>query len=149
MKNELFMEILELPSFKESEAAALFYKIVIAVDAIHDRGFLHRDIKPENILASVTLLKQPPPTPDAHLYAKCHETWIAPKLIDFGMADTMIGSDGDSMRGLVGSPGFMAPEICGPGERIHTPAMDIYSLGVLLFMLVTATVPHAEQVGVG
>ena len=51
------------------------------------------------------------------------------------MAGLVRNKDGTAPRGCMGSPGFMAPEICHGAE--HAPSIDIYALGVLLFVMLT------------
>ena len=80
-----------------------------ALDFIHGKGLTHRDIKPPNII-----------------YVKGK-----PKLADLGLVTDIRLQDGE--RTLVGTPGFMPP----PPERPGTPAADIYSLGIVLYVLST------------
>lgn len=63
------------------------------------------------------------------------------KLVDFGLARPY--SESRSVKARLGSPGFMAPEVIRY-ER-HTPAMDIYSLGVLLFVMLTGHKPMRSE----
>lgn len=88
---------------------------------LHSRRVLHRDVKAEN-------LRLTRPTRE----------WVADmsrfhiKLIDFGLS-CVLGDVPEA--GWLGTPGYVAPEVidCQP----HTPAMDLFSAGVILFILLT------------
>ncbi|MBX3396054.1 MAG: protein kinase [Phycisphaerae bacterium] len=113
---------------KIRDRLGLFMDICSAVQHAHQKGVIHRDLKPGNIL--VTLLDGKP----------------VPKVIDFGIAKATIGKLTEhslytEMGRLIGTPEYMAPEQAGTtGLDIDTRA-DIYSLGVLLYQLLTGTLP--------
>lgn len=97
---------------------------VVLCDALahaHDEGIVHRDLKPENVMVR----------DDGAL-----------KLMDFGIARILEGDDRMTMTGaLVGSPHHMAPEIIEGKEA--TPATDIFSLGTILYWMVTGEMAFA------
>jgi Tol biopolymer transport system component len=104
--------------FSAQEAMAVGIDLCRALSAIHKAGLLHRDLKPQNVM---------------------REEGGRIVLMDFGagrerVAET-IGGDGD----LAGTPLYLAPELWRGAEA--TPQSDIYSLGVLLYFLVTETHP--------
>ena len=111
---------------------ALFYKICQAVLHAHQKGIIHRDLKPGNIL--VTEIDGEP----------------TPKIIDFGIAKAINQrltqyQMNTRFTQLVGTPTYMSPEQAGfEGGEIDTRS-DIYSLGVILYELLTGSTPIARQ----
>jgi len=106
----------------------LFLKVCAAVQHAHQKGIIHRDLKPSNVL--VTL----------------HDGEPVPKVIDFGIAKAIDQRLTErtlftEFRQMIGTPEYMAPEQAElSGLDIDTRA-DIYSLGVLLYELLTGTKP--------
>jgi tRNA A-37 threonylcarbamoyl transferase component Bud32/predicted negative regulator of RcsB-dependent stress response len=103
---------------------ALFLQICRAVQYLHDNLVVHRDLKPSNILV----------TTDGTV-----------KLLDFGIAKQQIPAANNELtavQGRVMTPGFASPEQFS-GAPV-SKASDIYSLGVILYLLVTGSLPHAD-----
>jgi WD40 repeat protein len=107
------------PLFRE--AAMLIAEVADAVQYAHSLGVIHRDIKPSNIVLDA----------DAH-----------PHLMDFGLARHAAGEITITLDGQVlGTPAYMSPEQAR-GEARHVDGRsDIYSLGVILFELLTGELP--------
>ena len=106
------------------ERLQLFRKICSAVAYAHQRLIIHRDLKPANIRV----------TPEGE-----------PKLLDFGIAKLLESEDAESPGQAVTLAGAMTPEYASP-EQVRGEAMtttsDIYSLGVLLYELLTGRKPY-------
>ena len=110
------------------ERLALFVKVCQAIQHAHQKGIIHRDIKPSNIL--VTL----------------HDGVPVPKVIDFGIAKATKGRLTDAtvytqLHQFIGTPAYMSPEQAEMSGLDIDTRSDIYSLGVLLYELLTGRTP--------
>ncbi len=104
------------------EAASFVDQIAGALQHAHDSGVIHRDVKPSNILLC----------PDGYAY-----------LADFGLAKAMIGAEAlTSIGAIVGTPEYTAPE---QSNGINDYRSDIYSLGVILYQMLTGQVPFTAE----
>ncbi|MBL8803625.1 MAG: tetratricopeptide repeat protein [Planctomycetes bacterium] len=106
----------------------LFTKVCHAIQHAHQKGIIHRDIKPSNVL--VTL----------------HDGVPVPKVIDFGIAKATSSELTSKTlftehRQMVGTPAYMSPEQAEMSGLDIDTRSDIYSLGVLLYELLTGTTP--------
>jgi len=110
----------------------LFLPVCEAVLHAHQKGIIHRDIKPSNILVAI------------------RDGVAVPKIIDFGMAKAIgpvsLGQPSATQLGqVVGTPLYMSPEQAeGSGRSVDTRT-DIYSLGVVLYELLTGTTPCEKE----
>lgn len=103
---------------EERCVATLIHKVALAMEAVHRQGILHRDLKPANILL---------------------DDQDQPKVVDFGLSfreqDPALTESG----AMVGTPAYMTPEQL-EGKPLK-PTTDIYSLGVILYQLLTGRLP--------
>src|SRR5580765_3134966 len=112
-----------------ARAASLMLQACAAVGAAHDAGLIHRDLKPANIF-----IEQRPNFP------------AVVKVLDFGVAKFVVEEHDDDYHtltqvgALVGTPRYMSPEQCADGVAL-TPATDVYSLGIILYEMLTGTCP--------
>ncbi|GIM05005.1 hypothetical protein Vretimale_9477 [Volvox reticuliferus] len=125
---EVLDHLHKIMKYTEAEAAKLFAQIVSAISYLHNLNLIHRDIKPENVLFV---------RPVEEYEAEGKPLRI--KVIDLGMAT--LYNPQKEVLGCVGTPGFVAPEVWN--DQPQTFAMDIYSLGVMLFIMLTGRKPHS------
>ena len=115
-----------------TERIDLFVKVCHAIQHAHQKGIIHRDIKPSNIL--VTL----------------HDGVPIPKVIDFGISKATEGKLTDAtvytqLHQFIGTPAYMSPEQAEMSGLDIDTRSDIYSLGVLLYELLTGRTPFDAQ----
>ncbi|MHB1560835.1 MAG: WD40 repeat domain-containing serine/threonine protein kinase, partial [Isosphaeraceae bacterium] len=103
------------------EAVSLTRKVAEAIQYAHDRGVIHRDLKPQNVLL---------------------DRDGKPRVTDFGLAKRVEADEGLTASGAVmGTPSYMPPEQAAGDVRAVGPAADIYSLGAVLYCLLTGRPP--------
>jgi len=114
------------------ERLKLFVKVCEAIQHAHQKGIIHRDIKPSNIQVCI------------------QGEQVVPKVIDFGVAKalsqplterTLVTEQGQ----LIGTPEYISPEQAEMTNQDIDTRADIYSLGVLLYELLTGTLPFESQ----
>uniref|UniRef100_A0A0D6QUK9 non-specific serine/threonine protein kinase n=1 Tax=Araucaria cunninghamii TaxID=56994 RepID=A0A0D6QUK9_ARACU len=115
---ELFDRIIDKGHYSERKAAELARTIVGVVEACHSLGVMHRDLKPENFLLAST-------DEDAAL-----------KATDFGLS--VFFKPGQKFSDVVGSPYYVAPEVLC---KNYGPEADIWSAGVILYILLSGVPP--------
>lgn len=134
----IVMELLEGHTLREilareapietARAMSIMLQAAAGVGAAHEAGIIHRDLKPTNIIVT-----QRPDVP------------AVVKVVDFGLAKLAAGTLDDEdgavtlRHRLIGTPRYMAPEQYNGDEL--TPAADVYSLGVILYEMLTGMAP--------
>ncbi|ORX99509.1 Pkinase-domain-containing protein [Basidiobolus meristosporus CBS 931.73] len=124
---ELFDLIEQKQRFSEPETRLVFYQLFQAIKYLHDRGITHRDMKPENILLDS---KSP----------------LRVKVSDFGLAK--IVGEASFTQTLCGTPNYVAPEVLQlPQHRQYSKGVDLWSLGVILYICLCGFPPFADELG--
>src|SRR6266852_3478382 len=112
----------------------LFVQVCDAIQHAHQKGIIHRDIKPSNILVTARSDGKP-----------------VPKVIDFGIAKATTGQQltdktiFTAYEMLIGTPAYMSPEQAALTSSDVDTRTDIYSLGVLLYELLTSSTPFETE----
>jgi serine/threonine protein kinase len=106
-----------------SEAAKIITRIASALDAAHQRGIVHRDLKPGNVLFDA----------DGDAY-----------LSDFGIVKVTEATANLTGNAIIGTPAYMSPEQVH-GDRDIDGRSDIYTLGVILYEMLTGQVPYPAK----
>lgn len=118
---ELFDYIVAKRALPEDEARKYFQQLISGLAYCHAHKITHRDLKPENLLL----------TADNDI-----------KLADFGLSNVI--ENGQFLRTSCGSPNYAAPEVIA-GHVYFGPEVDLWSCGVILFALLTGTLPFDDD----
>ncbi|MGE0379058.1 MAG: serine/threonine-protein kinase, partial [Planctomycetaceae bacterium] len=118
-------ERLQSGPLEPREAAELLLTIARAVGYLHQHKIVHRDLKPSNILL---------------------DEQGAPYVTDFGLAKVFEGDSAETASGtIIGTPSYMAPEQAAGKSAEVSPQSDVYSLGTILYEMLTGRPPFAED----
>ncbi|KAK4264612.1 hypothetical protein QN277_025765 [Acacia crassicarpa] len=123
---ELFDRIVQKGHYSERQAAKIIQTIVEVVEACHSLGVMHRDLKPENFLFDSV-------EEDAKL-----------KATDFGLS--VFYKPGETFSDVVGSPYYVAPEVL---RKLYGPESDVWSAGVILYILLSGVPPFWAETETG
>lgn len=125
---ELFDRLASNRRLPESTVKFYFYQLALAVQYLHRKNITHRDIKPENVLLG------------------SDEEFTRIKLTDFGLSK--FAADASQMTTFCGTPTYIAPELLDFGPLSYTNRVDMWSLGVVLFVSLAGYPPfHADNDG--
>jgi eukaryotic-like serine/threonine-protein kinase len=113
-------ERLQQGPLSTEQAIRILSKLAPALDYAHQNGIIHRDLKPGNILFDVQ---------------------SNPYLADFGIAKLVESTQNLTGSAIIGTPAYISPEQARGGQEINGRA-DIYSLGVILFEMLTGQAPY-------
>lgn len=105
------------------DAVGICINVLEGLSVAHAKGVVHRDIKPDNVL--IDDRSRP----------------LQAKITDFGISGLIDGSTHTRLTSLVGTPEYMAPELIE--SKPATPAVDVYSAGIVLYELIAGATPFA------
>ncbi|WEW60210.1 Protein kinase [Emydomyces testavorans] len=120
-ERELFDYLITRGKCNDEEARTFFQQIICAVEYCHRHKIVHRDLKPENLLIDS----------DKNV-----------KIADFGLSNIM--TDGNFLRTSCGSPNYAAPEVIS-GKLYAGPEVDVWSCGVILYVLLVGKLPFDDD----
>lgn len=132
VRGQPITEFCDAHSMSTSERLELFLQVCDAVQHAHQKGIIHRDIKPSNVVVSLQGVR-----PQA-------------KVIDFGIAKSTRNPFNPALTLtrkdlLLGTPSYMSPEQAEMGEADVDTRSDVYSLGALLYELLTGSPPFGKE----
>lgn len=119
---ETLEDLCERRAFSIEQSLRIFEAIVSAIAFVHSNGIVHRDIKAENV--------------------KINSAGV-PKLLDFGIAKDMQSQALTRVGGVIGTPKYLAPEQFD--GKPASPQSDIWSLGILLYKMLTGKTPFEGE----
>ncbi|KAK4292502.1 hypothetical protein Pmani_034735 [Petrolisthes manimaculis] len=122
---ELFDRLVDNGRLPEATAKFYFYQLALAIQYLHSKKITHRDIKPENILLATD------------------EENTSIKLTDFGLSK--LAADTSQMNTFCGTISYIAPELLDTETLSYTKKVDLWSLGVVLFVSLCCYAPFDAE----
>ena len=132
VKGEPITDYCDRQRLSTADRLALFMRVCEGVQHAHQKGIIHRDLKPSNVLVTI------------------QDGQPVPKIIDFGIAKATAHRLTEQtifteLGVLIGTPEYMSPEQAEMSGLDVDTRTDIYSLGVLLYELLTGTLPFERE----
>lgn len=123
----LLNRIVKFKKIPEFQSKIIFYQLLLGVDYLHKEGITHRDLKPENILIDVD--------------TKSNDVLI--KITDFGLSK--ISTTESNLKTICGTMKYIAPEVLAHHKSSYDNKVDIWSLGVILFVCLSGQLPFMNE----
>lgn len=123
----LFQKIVERGSFTEADAIKVIRQVVRGIGYVHKMGMAHRDLKPDNLLCSM------------------QGRDMVIKIADFGLSKQR--TDCDPLKTACGTPDYAAPEVLTLDCAGYTEAVDMWSIGVITYVLLCGYPPFTSPTG--
>lgn len=140
---ELFNRIVKKGKLNQNETKEICKQLLKGLSYLHSKDIVHRDLKPENILLSI-IPTQPGQQPNGPWDEG--ELSVQVKIADFGLAK-FIGKFQFTTT-LCGTPAYVAPEILANSQnRKYNKSVDMWSVGVLLYVCLCGFPPFSEELG--
>lgn len=127
----LLEKLSKVGSFTEGQVSRIIEQLLLALTFMHGKNIMHRDLKAENIMVDNSSSNQ----------GEVEDINI--KLTDFGFATKFSNEYKETLS--LGSPLYMAPEICA--EQEYDNKVDVWSVGVITYVLLTGVPPFVNRSG--
>lgn len=140
---ELFNRIVRKGKLGQNETKEITIQLLEGLQYLHSLDIVHRDLKPENILLSITPTKGNQPHNEPWDKGELH---VQVKIADFGLAKVI--GELQFTSTLCGTPAYVAPEILvNSQQRKYNKSVDMWSVGVLMYVCMCGFPPFSEELG--
>ena len=124
-KNRSLDNLLENRGYlSEFEVQSYMFQLIQGLKYLHDKNIIHRDLKPSNLFLDEKLEL---------------------KIGDFGLIAKIDNNNKERRKSCLGTPYYMAPEVIEPGEKGYSFEVDIWSMGVIMYKLLTGKFPFGSR----